>query len=136
MLSTLNPDTVADNTGLKNCLRQNNTDLWNYMFTKLSVLKLEVLVSTNSKNYGNSLIVTRLRATYIRPWLYQFCFSKLKLMTAEFKLKPCTLWTMHAHDNINDWVKMIFDVIFNFRMYFRLLKTECFIFPGISDDIC
>ena len=29
---------------------------------------------------------------------------------------------------------MIFDVIFNFRMSFRLLITECFIFAGISDD--
>ena len=29
---------------------------------------------------------------------------------------------------------MIFDVIFNFRMSSCLLNTECFIFPGISDD--
>ena len=55
-------------------------------------------------------------------------------MTAEFKVKPCTLWTLHAHDNISDWVKMIIDAIFNFRMFFRLLNTECFIFPGIYDD--
>ena len=29
---------------------------------------------------------------------------------------------------------MITDVIFNFRMSFRLLKAECFIFPDITDD--
>ena len=29
---------------------------------------------------------------------------------------------------------MIFDVIFNFRMSFPLLYTECFILPGICDD--
>ena len=76
--------------------------------------------------------VTRLRATYICPWLNKF--SKLKLMTVEFKPKPCTLWILHAHDNISDRVKVIIDAIFNFRMSFRLLNPECFIFPGISDD--
>ena len=29
---------------------------------------------------------------------------------------------------------MITDVIFNFRMSFRLLNAECFIFPDITDD--
>ena len=29
---------------------------------------------------------------------------------------------------------MVFDVIFNFRMPFRLLNIKCFIFSGISDD--
>ena len=29
---------------------------------------------------------------------------------------------------------MFFDVIFNFRIPFPLLNTECFIFPGISAD--
>ena len=37
-------------------------------------------------------------------------------------------------DNISGWAKMITDVIFNFRMSFRLLKAECFIFPDITDD--
>ena len=133
LFSTLNPDTFAHN--IEKLSQTNSTDLWNCLFTKFSVLKLEVLVSTKSKNYGNILIfVKRLRATYIRPWLNEFCFSKLKMMTTEFKLKPCLLWTLHVHDNTSGWVKMITDVIFNFRMSFCLLNTECFIFPGISED--
>ena len=52
-------------------------------------------------------------------------------MIAELKFN---LYTLHAHHNISGLVKMIFAVIFNFRMSFRLLNTECFIFPGISDD--
>ena len=61
-------------------------------------------------------------------------FFQIKAMSAEFKLKLCTLRTLHAHDKLSDWVKMIIDVIFNFIMSFRLLNTECFVFPGISDD--
>ena len=66
--------------------------------------------------------------------IYPSLIELLKLMAAEFKLKPSTLWTLHAHGNISGWVKMIIDVIFHFRMSFCLLNTKCFRFPGISDD--
>ena len=129
LFNTLNPDTFADN--IEKLSQTNSTDLWNRLFTKFSILKSEVLVSTKSKNYGNILIfVTRLRATYIRPWLNEFCFSKLKMMTTEFKLKPCLLWTLHAHDNTSGWVKMITDIIFNFRMSFCLMPLNVSFFLG------
>ena len=53
MFNALTPEILADNTDLQNCLRRqtNSTDLWICLFVKLSVLKLKVLVSTNSNNY-------------------------------------------------------------------------------------
>ena len=51
--------------------------------------------------------VTQLREL-IYSWLNSFCFSKSNLITAEFKLKPCTFWTAHAHDNISrNWVLLM-----------------------------
>ena len=44
--------------------------------------------------------LTRLKATYICPWLNDLCLSKSKRITPAFILKPCTLWTVHAHDSM------------------------------------
>ena len=38
-------------------------------------------------------------ATLIWPWLKNFCDSRSKLTSTSDKLSPCTLWTVHGHDN-------------------------------------
>ena len=38
-------------------------------------------------------------ATLIYPWSKNFCDSRSKLTSTSDKLSPCTLWTVHAHDN-------------------------------------
>ena len=38
-------------------------------------------------------------ATLIYPWSKNFCDFRSKLTSTSDKLSPCTLWTVHAHDN-------------------------------------
>ena len=48
----LNPETFCRQYWFAKLSEKNSTDLWNCLFAKFSILKLEVLVSTNFKNYG------------------------------------------------------------------------------------
>ena len=50
--------------------------------------------------YNSLMLVILLNTTYIWPWLKDFWDSKSKLTTPTVKLRPCTLWTVQAHDSV------------------------------------
>ena len=52
--------------------------------------------------YNSVMLVILLNATYICPWLKGFWDSKSKLTTRSGKSRPCTLWTVQAHDSVKE----------------------------------
>ena len=56
------------------------------------------------------ILVILLNATYIWPELKDFWQCRSKLITPSSKLRPCTLWTVHVHDNTSEnWVLLTHD---------------------------
>ena len=75
---------------------------------------------------GNILfiLVILLNATYIWYWLKYFWWCRSKRITSSHKLRSCTLWKVHAHNNASgNWALFVHGYDF---FFFKSNNASCF----------